>query len=281
MRSAALSMVLLALPTLLHGETFDIKTSKHQVMSGGKAIKLEAFAPTKRGKYPAILLVPESASLKQVGSIYRAIARMVSREGYVVIMVHFFDRTGDDGVDPKRIDRKAFLAWMGAVRDSVDYARKLPNVQTKKIGLLGFSLGAYLSMSVAREEGLEIGAVAEFFGGLTTEHWKDLKRLPPTLIVHGARDKMVPVKEAHALRGFFESRKLPHQVQIYADQGHLFKDELKTYLAKKAIGALVNGNLGNFSTDDVIVEALERSKIIRGAIRLGVEFFERHLKPKR
>src|SRR6516162_7026243 len=72
--------------------------------SGGKDVRIERFQPAGKGKYPAIVLVPESKSLEEVGDVYRAIAERVAEEGYAVLMVHFFDRTGHKGVDPLKIE---------------------------------------------------------------------------------------------------------------------------------------------------------------------------------
>lgn len=256
----------------------EITEGNDQFSSGGKSIRVERFQPVLAGRYPAIVIVPESAGLKYVGNIYRGVARSISREGYVVVLVNFFDRTGVDSVNPKAIKREDFLLWMEAVRDSVGFCRELPNVQPERIGLLGFSLGAYLSLSVAMEEKLKIAAVAEFFGGLPEEMWKDLKSLPPTLIVHGAKDSMVPVKEAYALRGFFQDRKLPHDCKIYQNEGHMFEDEIRTFLAKMVFSALIRGDFSPVSTEQAIVEAVRGSDLIQGALRTSIGFFEKHLK---
>lgn len=260
------------------GTAAEISEGRSQFTSGGKTIRVEHFHPISEGRYPAIIMVPESGGLKHVGDLYRNIARSISREGYVVLVVNFFDRTGVEGVNPKQIKREDFLLWQDAVRDSVNFCRDMPNVQSKCVGFLGFSLGAYLSLSVAMDEKMQIGAVAEFFGGLPEELWKDLKRLPPTLIVHGARDAMVPVKEAYALQNFFQNKNLPHECKIYENQGHMFEDEIRTFLAKKVFSALLKGDFTPISTEQAIVEAAGSSELIQGALHTSLGFFGKHLK---
>src|SRR5262249_30987924 len=111
-------------------------------------------------------------------------------------------------------------------RDSVRHARKQPNVDGRPIGLLGLSLGGYLALAAARQKDLEIACVVEFFGGLPEEAWNDANWLPPTLIIHGDADHMVSVKEAYALRGFCDAKKLPYEIKIYQGQQHLFRGDL-------------------------------------------------------
>jgi carboxymethylenebutenolidase len=107
-------------------------------------------------------------------------------------------------------------------------------VDSQRVGLLGFSLGAYLSLTLAADKDSQVAAVAEFFGGLPDCRWKELKRLPPTLIVHGDQDSTVSVKEAYALRGFLEAKKLPYAIKIYKGQEHLFGGKV-TFAVKRAI----------------------------------------------
>src|SRR5262249_23750451 len=81
------------------------------------------------------------------------------------------------------------------------------------------------SLAVAAQPDLPIAAVGEFFGGLHADLVNDFKRLPPTLIVHGAKDKVVPVERAYELEKALKAKKLHYEMQIYKDQGHLFGGE--------------------------------------------------------
>jgi carboxymethylenebutenolidase len=114
-----------------------------------------------------------------------------------------------------------FAAWMRAVADGVTNAAKQPNVDPSRVGLLGFSLGSYLSLSLSVFDP-RVSAVVEYFGGLPDVLVKDVKSLPPTLILHGDADKVVPVSEAKALETLCRERKVPHEVRIYPGQGHGF-----------------------------------------------------------
>ena len=63
--------------------------------SGSASITLERFEPAADGKYPAILLLHAVDGLeKPYGDQYRAAARRFAEKGYVVLLVHYFDRTG-------------------------------------------------------------------------------------------------------------------------------------------------------------------------------------------
>ena len=49
-----------------------------------------------------------------------------------------------------------------------------------------------------------------------------LRRIPPTLILHGARDWLVPVAAAYQLESFLRARGAVYDMHVYQDQGHGF-----------------------------------------------------------
>src|SRR5262249_22092588 len=82
---------------------------------------------------------------------------------------------------------------------------------------------AYLALAVASEKDLGVAAVVELYGGLHEDLWEGCKHLPPLLIIHGTRDRIVPVKEAYALRGLCDALKVRYEMVIYEGQDHLFR----------------------------------------------------------
>jgi dienelactone hydrolase len=244
--------------------------------SADKKVRIERFQPAGKGSYPAIVLVPESKSLDEVGDVFRAIAGRVAEEGYVVLMVHFFDRTGHKGVDPRKIEEKDFKAWMGAVRDATVYARTLKNVEPKRVGLLGFSLGGFLCLAVAAERDVGVDAVASYFGGVPDKLWPKLTWLPPTLVVGGAKDTVVPVTNAYTLVGFCHTHGLDCEHRIYTKQDHLFGKELKGWVLADYLRHLAKGK--KFSAAKSIGRAIRSNKTLREAVGVGTSFFEKHLK---
>src|SRR5262249_26710417 len=109
-----------------------------------------------------------------------------------------------------------------AVRGAVRHAGTLPEVDPQRIALLGFSLGACLSLAVAAEADPPVAATVELFGYLPKEFCKHARRLPPTLIVHGGADKGVPVAKAQELAKLLKEQGRTYEIKIYERQGHLF-----------------------------------------------------------
>ena len=128
--------------------------------------------------------------------------------GVYEFVLHYFERTGHTWVSPSQIEQH-FPAWLETLKDAVTYVAAQPGVDASR-GLLGFSLGAYLSLALATQDS-RITAVAELFGGLADHFLKDAGKLPPVLILHGAQDSVVPVDRAHELERILQQHKIPYQ----------------------------------------------------------------------
>ena len=191
--------------------------------SGGRSIALDAFLPESNGhRHPAVI------GLHGSGGGYATMldpAAMLAAHGFAVYVLHYFDRTGTTGVADKQTAIRNFPAWGKTLWDAISHVALQPQVDAERIGLLGFSLGAYLALSVASVD-TRVKTVIDFFGGFPKEMKFFMRRLCPTLILHGDADPTVPVEEAHHLRQMLEGRNVPYEMQIYPGVGHDFRGEI-------------------------------------------------------
>ena len=151
-------------------------------------------------------------------------ADLLARQGFAVYILHYFDRTGTVFADQQIIFSK-FPLWMKTLWDAISHVEKQACVDPNRIGLLGFSLGAYLSLSDATID-KRIKAVVDFFGGLPKEMKLFMRRLCPVLILHGEADPTVPVEEAYHLQQVLEKKGIPYEMRIYPGAGHGFSGEI-------------------------------------------------------
>jgi carboxymethylenebutenolidase len=239
--------------------------------SGGRRVAVEYSKPTRGGRHPAVVLLHAVDGLDDTwGPLYRDLAVEYAGRGYVVLLVHYFDRT-----DPDRKDRASyrdlsvthftrketatkdqermralFGAWGEAVRDAVKYARSRPEVDGDRVGLVGFSLGASLALAAAAEHDLKLACLVELFGSLPREHRGRVKEMPPTLLIHGDADTVVPVDEVYLLAGLLLARKQRPEVEVVAGAEHMFLrggKELQRWplaLAKLKADAYLERHLG-------------------------------------
>ena len=186
--------------------------------SDGKPIRLDHYPPNRAGSAPAVILIHGSG-----GPLHGLdpFASQAAQFGVHVFVLHYFERTGHNWVAPNQIESN-FLVWLKTLEDAVSFVAGQPSVDANKIGLLGFSLGAFLSLALATQDS-RIAAVAELFGGLPEQFTKDARNLPPVLILHGEQDTTVPIERAHELEHILQQHKVPYQIKIYPDQGHVFR----------------------------------------------------------
>jgi carboxymethylenebutenolidase len=197
-----------------------ISQSQLTFQSGNKPIRLDAYLPDSAEKLPTVLALYGSG-----GGVegMNEPAAMLAAQGFAVFVLHYFDRTGTTQIADKQTIFRNFPAWGKTVWDAISHIEQHPQVDAKRIGLLGFSLGAYLALSVACVDP-RVKAVVEFFGGMPKEMRFFMRRLCPVLILHGEADPTVPVQEAYDLQNLLEKKEIPYEIKIYPSAGHGFRN---------------------------------------------------------
>lgn len=202
---------------------YSVSRSQLIFESGGKQIQIDCYLPDGNlDKIPAIIGLHGSGGGSERMS---EPASLLSAQGFAVYVLHYFDRTGTTTAVDKATILRHFFVWAKTVWDAVSFVSTQNHVDADRIGVLGFSLGAYLALSVAAMDS-RIRAVVEYFGGLPKELKFFMRRLCPVLILHGDADETVPVEEAYHLQKILENKKLPYEIKIYGGAGHKFTGEV-------------------------------------------------------
>jgi carboxymethylenebutenolidase len=189
--------------------------------SGGKPIRLDGYLPEAVDTlFPAVIALHGAGG--GVSGIEQY-AGMLAAQGFAVYLLHYFDRTGIESADKPTIVRN-FPLWMKTLWDAISFVGAQPQVDRERIALLGFSLGAYLSLANSAIDP-RVKAVVEFFGGMPKEMNLFMRRLCPVLILHGEADPTVPVEEAYRLQRLLVKKGIPYEMKIYPGAGHGFEDQ--------------------------------------------------------
>ena len=198
-----------------------ISQSELTFQSGGKTIRLDSYLPkTQEGPIPAVVALHGAGG--NVSGMERY-ASALAAQGFAVYVLHYFDRTGTESADKPTILRN-FPLWMKTLWDAISFVEAQPRVDRERIALLGFSLGAYLSLANSAIDP-RVKAVVEFFGGMPKEMHLFMRRLCPVLILHGEADQTIPVEEAYQLQKLLEKKGIPYEIKIYPGAGHGFEDQ--------------------------------------------------------
>ena len=203
--------------------TFPVAQSQLSLVKGGTPILIDAYQPEAIGRrFPAVIGLHGSGGGHDAMA---ATAKPLAAEGFAVFVPHYFDRTGTTVAD-KASSIRNFPLWMKALWDVTSLIADESAVDPDRIGILGFSLGGYLATSLAAIDP-RVKAAVEFSGGFPREMKLLVRRLPPTLIIHGQVDDVIPVSEAHHLQELLTSKHISHEIQIYPGEGHHFATEAR------------------------------------------------------
>ena len=192
--------------------------------SGGKTIAIDCHEPSGPGPFPAILLLHGSGG--NIGFWTERVAPYLATLHVALYAVHYFDRTGTVRADATTIlDGVHFPQWLATVGDALEFMRSRPKLDAGRIALLGISLGGFLALSAGVSSTWNIRAIVEISGGMPDMYSGNVSALfPPTLILHGTADSIVPVSQARELDELLTKRNVPHRLELLEGQGHWFDE---------------------------------------------------------
>ncbi len=174
--------------------------------SQGNTFRIFTYpSPADGKKYPAVLLVHGNAGLiAPYGDQIRGFAEDLSKLGYFAAVPKYYQND-----EPHLTDTTPHVQTLS---DAIEDVSKRPGVDSARIGLIGFSLGAATCMSLisSRPKGT-ISVFADFFGFLTPAIKREVGRFPPTIIFHNEDDLVVPVKNSEDLDNLLKSAAVTHQ----------------------------------------------------------------------
>jgi carboxymethylenebutenolidase len=204
--------------------------------SGGEAIAAETFQTARSSAPRSALLMLHGADGLSYNARYREAARNLAGAGYQVHLVHYLDRTGERRASFATLFQN-FTPWMNTVQDALTYASGYPGADPERIGIVGISLGAALGLAVASTDP-RVKALVNYFGPLPQGAIASTSQLPPTLVLHGSADPIVPVANAYALEALLRQQNMPHEVRIYPGQGHGFRGAAEDDATQRSLAFL-------------------------------------------
>jgi carboxymethylenebutenolidase len=205
----------------------DMQRTVYSCPVNGHEVGVESFSPTAPpGPLPLVLLLHGRDGPDGVAGDrgYRDLGRAVAGGGFRVLLPHYFDRTrdgepdrGDGGLDQIGREVEHYGLWLEAVGGVLRASRE----SGQRVGLVGFSLGGYLALTRAMAW-REVAAVAVCYSGIPAPFADLAASLPPTLVLHGGEDRVIPVGEALALAQLLRRHCVHHELHVYPHAGHGF-----------------------------------------------------------
>ena len=188
----------------------DVQEDVQQYRSGEARVTVERFTPAWAGKFPAVLLLHGSGGLDPgTAYVFRAIGREFAERGYVVLIPHYFERTGHVASQP--LQGKEITAFIEAVQDAIEFAAASGVVDVDRIGMIGYSMGAHIAFIRAARDP-RIKAIVSCSGSLPVE---SRSSFPPVLILQGSADRGNPLSRVKAFQELLKAKGTPSANHIY------------------------------------------------------------------
>lgn len=197
-----------------------VAASKVALTLPHRTIAAERFQSTSAVKGPAIVVLHGAGGTLLDGPEMRRVARDLAAAGNDVYLVHYFETTGTlFALDATM--QKNFSTWLQTVREAI-VAVQAMHGGSEKIGIYGYSLGAFLALQSASDNP-RVGAVVEHAGGVWNGEMQRLGRMPRVLMIHGEQDARVPFeKYAKPLLSLLQKRSAKVETRFFPGEGHVF-----------------------------------------------------------
>lgn len=198
--------------------------------SNGKSIGMELFLPVGPPTHPVVLVLHGSFGLlDQYRADITSFAEELVKQGIAAVIPYYLEATGSNpGFGVIKEIPVHHDEWRRACADCLTTIAADVRFDARKIGLLGFSLGGNLALSLALDppNGCVPRAVVDFFGP-TYSLAGNWSQLPPVLICHGTGDELVRLSESKQIVEQLEAAGLVRDrdffFETYPGEGHGFK----------------------------------------------------------
>ena len=122
---------------------------------------------------------------------------------------HYFEKTGHTVGARFRADEVP--SYHEALHDGIEFAVASGIVDPERIGIVGYSMGAYLAFFQATRDP-RVKAIVSCSGSLPVE-WK--AKFPPVLILQGSKDKGTPAARLKAFEEKLKTTETPCTSHVY------------------------------------------------------------------
>jgi carboxymethylenebutenolidase len=186
--------------------------------SSGRQVAVDLVRPTQPGPHPAILLLYGRAGLSFYGPSFVQLSQKLTCAGFAVLTPHYFDASASP--DSPEVTAVRFETWRKALQDALAFAAGLPDVDRKRIGVVGVSLGGFLAAVEAVQDD-RVAALVSESAGVSTWFPAHPTRMAPLLIVHSREDTIVPLSDAEHLAEIARSFRIEPEFALYDGRQHV------------------------------------------------------------
>jgi len=199
-----------------------IRTSQTDLKVNGDGAYAYVAQPDDDAQHPGVVLIQEWWGIE---AHVRDLAQRLATEGFVVAVPDLYHgkvaTEPDDAMKMVMLLRKNMDRACEEIIGALETLKAMPNVEPKKLGLIGFCVGGTLTFTVAARYS-DLGAVVPFYpGGYDPSPEEVAKVGAPVLAVFGRRDHSIPQAQIEKIERLYKDAGKDITVRVY-DAGHAF-----------------------------------------------------------
>ena len=199
-----------------------LRTSNVDLKVNGDNAYAFVAQPDDNAKHPGIVLIQEWWGIEPH---IRDLAQRLAADGFVVAVPDRYH--GKIATEPN--DAQKMVMMIGGNIDraakeiigALETIKAMPNVEPKKLGLMGFCVGGLMTYVVASRYN-NLGAVVPFYPGGYDPKPEDVAKVnAPILAFFGSRDESIPLDRVAKIEKMYKDAGKDQTVKVY-DAGHAF-----------------------------------------------------------
>jgi carboxymethylenebutenolidase len=199
-----------------------IRTSKVDLPVNGDGAYAYVAQPDDEATHPGLVLIQEWWGIEPH---IRDLAQKLAEQGFIVAVPDLFH--GKIATEPNDAQRMMMMVTSNvdrAVKEiigALDAIKAMPNVEPKKLGLMGFCMGGFLAYTVAARYP-DLGVVVAFYGAGYDPTPEEVAQVnAPVLAIYGNHDPSIPMEQIEKIEHMYKETGKDITVKVY-DAGHAF-----------------------------------------------------------
>jgi carboxymethylenebutenolidase len=181
-------------------------------------IPIDVFSLGKDVGRPGIILLYGANGLTPR---YFPLLRYLVEGGYTTFVPRFLALPGKESAVGQE-GRRNFPYWLETLTKALMNIVSRPGIDSTRIGLIGVSLGASLGLALAAHC-FAVKAIADWYGEIPEFVVDKSFRMPPTLILHGGSDRVVPLQKVRRFALAMRQENIPCELHIYPGERHILR----------------------------------------------------------
>lgn len=199
-----------------------VRTSKIDLKVNGNGAYAFIAQPDDDKQHPGVVLIQEWWGIEPH---VLDLANKLASAGFIVAVPDLYHgkvaTEPDDAVRMVMMLRNNVNKAAQEIIGTLDTLKNLPNVQPKKLGLIGFCIGGFLTYTVAARYP-NLGAIIPFYGGGYDPTPAEVAKVnAPVLAIYGKQDESIPQPQIQKIEKLYKDGGKDITVKIY-DAGHAF-----------------------------------------------------------